>query len=159
MYEIPYIRLRMRLDQIETDSASPPEGIVWPDFDMVLHARPGRALLNEAYAKGGGQVETYNSWWPRLTSDPEFDPGLCFVALCAQSGALIGFAQCWTTAFVKDFAIAKPWQRRGVGRAMLYRVLETFAARGAVQVDLKVEASNLEALGFYSAIGMTPVDD
>ena len=47
--------------------------------------------------------------------------------------------------------------RLGLGRAMLYRVLARFKSRGAVQVDLKVEAGNLGALGFYRALGMMPV--
>lgn len=157
MAEIPFIRLRMRLDQVDAEPAAIPDGAVWSEFDNARHARPARDLLNEVYAGGGGQVEPYDAWWPRLSADPEFDPELCFVALCAHSGAMIGFAQCWTSAFIKDFAIAKPWQRKGLGRAMLYRVLARFKSRGAVQVDLKVEAGNLGALGFYRALGMMPV--
>ncbi len=68
-----------------------------------------------------------------------------------------GFAQCWTTNFVKDFVVHPDWQRRGLGRALLVHVFHVFQERGAPAVELKVETGNFSAIQFYQNLGMEKV--
>jgi ribosomal protein S18 acetylase RimI-like enzyme len=116
------------------------------------------ALLQSAYAQGGGRVVPFGPWWSALAADSEYDPALCFVAQDAH-GALVGVAQCWTSAFVKDLAVHPLWQRRGIGRALMLHVFQAFRQRGAEMVALKVEADNAAAIRFYQRLGMISVEE
>lgn len=112
-------------------------------------------LLVCGYADGGGSVEPYVTWWKALTEDSEFDPTLCFVALDHQD-ELIGLAQCWSSAFLKDLVVQPRWRRRGVGQALLLHVFEAFRSRGASSVSLKVEIDNpTGAERLYRRVGMS----
>lgn len=112
-------------------------------------------LLAEAYARGGGGVPPrFIDWWTSVSTDEEFDPALCFVALDA-SGEMAGFALCWTSSFVKDIAVAEMHRRKGIGQALLLTAFAALKARGHEQVGLKVELDNpsgaqrlYESLGF-----------
>lgn len=153
------IRYRMRVDALPAQAVLPPSGVIWQPFSAAQHARQARDLLNAAYRDGGGEVDGFETWWPRLFADSEFEATLCFVAIAEKDDTLAGFAQCWTSAFVKDMAVAETWRRRGLGGALMQRVFQTFQARGADHVDLKVEAGNPHgAEAFYQSLGMQPVD-
>jgi ribosomal protein S18 acetylase RimI-like enzyme len=157
MANLPYLRMRRRLGEV-------PEIPNWP---RGLHAEafaPSRAaeahaLLALAYADGGGSVPSFEMWWSSLSQDPEYDAGLCFPVSDAE-GRLVGFAQCWTTGFVKDFAVHPQHRRRGIGRALLLHIFSVFRERGAQAVDLKVRTDNPSgAVPFYEKLGMVQVPD
>ncbi|WP_300555425.1 GNAT family N-acetyltransferase [Maricaulis sp.] len=151
------LHLRYQLDQMGPTPAALPAGTRFVRFEPAHHARPARFLLNAAYREGGGRVEEFDAWWPRLVADEEYDPALCFVVSAASDDALIGFAHCWTGAFIKDIAVALDWRNSGVGTALMQQIFQTFRARGAGQVELKVEASNPHgAISFYRKLGMKP---
>lgn len=119
------------------------------------HALAAHALLAKAYAIGGGDVPSrFVQWWTEVSTDEEFDPGLCLVALDAE-GQIAGFALCWTSSFVKDIAVSPDHRRKGVGEALLLAAFAALRARGHEQVGLKVEVDNpsgaqrlYERLGF-----------
>ncbi len=119
------------------------------------HALAAHALLAEAYAQGGGGVPSrFVDWWTTVSTDEEFDPGLCFVALDTD-GTMAGFALCWTSSFVKDIAVAPGHRRKGIAEALLLAAFAALKARGNEQVGLKVEIDNpsgaqrlYERLGF-----------
>lgn len=151
--EAPKLALRMRR-VLTTPVMSP----AWPEGARQVmftpeHAADVCALLAAAYADGGGSVLPFAQWWTAVSHDAEFDPALCFVAQDA-SGRLIGVAQCWTSAFVKDLAVHSDWRRRGLGRALLHYAFHIFSMRGAGAVDLKVEAGNAAAIALYESLGM-----
>jgi ribosomal protein S18 acetylase RimI-like enzyme len=127
---------------------------VRPGFFTARQAPAVHALLQSAYAGGGGCVAPFGPWWSSLAADVEYDPALCVVAQDAD-GVLVGVAQCWTSAFVKDLAVHPIWWRRGVGRALLLQVFQVFRSRGAETVALKVQADNVAAIRFYERLGMT----
>jgi len=149
------IHLRKHIDPAAGYVPVWPAGITTVPFDPPRHARAARALLNDAYAPGGGDVLAFGTWWPALTADAEYRPELCFVALDSATGKLAGFAQCWSLGFIKDIAIAAPWRGRGLGRAMMEAAFHSFQALGVTEVDLKVAADNpSRAWGFYQRMGM-----
>ncbi len=147
------LRLRRELD----GSLQPPH---WPDGVAVRTLLPADApvihrLLEAAYAHGGGSVAGFERWWEALRADDEFDPSLCFLAVDEDDG-LLGVAQCWTSAFLKDLAVHPEARRRGIGENLLRHVFGVFRDRGAAYVDLKVDAGNLTARRLYERAGMRP---
>jgi ribosomal protein S18 acetylase RimI-like enzyme len=89
-----------------------------------------------------------------LKGDAEYDPALCFIAVDDQD-QIVGVAQCWTSAFLKDLAVSLAFRRRGLGSALLLTVFQAFQERGAEFVDLKVEADNpTGAVRLYGSHGM-----
>jgi ribosomal protein S18 acetylase RimI-like enzyme len=110
------------------------------------------ALLVDAYAAGGGRVAGYAKWQRTFTTDVEHDPASCFLAFAGER--LAGAALCWSSAFLKDLCVAAAYRRRGLGAALVSRVLQHFAARGAQLVTLKVEADNPSgAIRLYERMG------
>ena len=99
-------------------------------------------------------VEPFAEWWKTLAADSEYDPALCFTAW--SGGTLVGVAQCWTSAFVKDLAVHPAWRRRGVATGLLLTAFRIFRDRGASSVALKVQADNAVAICFYENLGMVP---
>jgi len=149
--EMPQLRMRRNL-------AEPVALPIWPDGVGLErfsedHAADVHGLLQSAYADGGGAVDTLDKWWQALSSDSEYSADLCFTAY--SGGKIVAVAQCWTSAFVKDFAVHSDWRRRGVGRALLLHVFHVFRRRGAPAVDLKVQRDNPSgAVQFYENLGM-----
>jgi ribosomal protein S18 acetylase RimI-like enzyme len=146
-----YVRMRRCL----SESVATPR---WPDDAYLktfseLHAPAAHALLKLAYAHGGGSVASFEEWWQGLSGDAEYEPALCFPVHGAED-RIIGFCQCWTTAFVKDLVVHPGYQRRGVGSALLLHAFQAFADRGAKTVDLKVRGNNHAAIRFYESLGM-----
>lgn len=157
MTELVLLRMRRSL-------RGPIDESVWPDGVNLKafsesHAAEVHALLELAYAKGGGSVASFDEWWPGLAGDSEYDPNLVFPA-CDGVGTIIGVAQCWTSAFVKDFVVHPRFRRRGLGRALLLHVFHVFRERGNEAVDLKVRANNPSgAFHFYENLGMANVSN
>ncbi|MEO0550814.1 MAG: GNAT family N-acetyltransferase [Pseudomonadota bacterium] len=88
-------------------------------------------------------------------SDDEYDPDLIFVVEDSTTSDLVGFAQCWTSGFIKDIAVAHKHRRNGIASALLIRIFVTFKVRGLASVTLKVQANNRSgALELYQALGM-----
>jgi ribosomal protein S18 acetylase RimI-like enzyme len=128
-----------------------PPGIALAAFNASLAAK-AHALLLEAYADGAGSVPAdFEAWWAATRHDSEFDAGLCFCAV--QDDRLVGFALCWTSAFIKDIAVAATVRQQGVGEALLRTVLGAFKERGATEVALKVHSDNMPARRLYARVG------
>ncbi len=156
MTDRPFIHLRKNLRDGVTTPVWP-AGIRPEAFDAGEHLEQAHDLLVEAYKPGGGQVEPFEEWWSALRQDAEYDPSVSFVALNADD-AVVGVAQCWTSGFLKDLAVAEAWRRRGIGEALLLHALIAFQARGMKQFDLKVEVDNPTGAGrLYLRLGMAPV--
>jgi len=135
-----------------------PAGIRLVGFEPDRHAEKIHALLVEAYARGGGYVEPFAIWWPSLRDDLEYDPALVFVAADGQD-RIVGVAQCWTGAFVKDLAVAPSMRRHGLGSALLHHASRVLHDRGAAGLELKVEADNPSgALRLYRSLGFEEVE-
>jgi len=144
--------------------AEPGPDPVWPagtgliPFEPDRHAEKLHALLVEAYSRGGGYVEPFAIWWPSLRDDSEYDPALVFIA-GDERGEIVGVAQCWTSAFVKDLAVAPALRRHGLGSALLSHALQVFRKRGAAFLDLKVDAHNPSgAVRLYRSLGFEKIE-
>jgi ribosomal protein S18 acetylase RimI-like enzyme len=148
-------RMRMNLDPAALREPVWPDGVQARRFTLddavALHA-----LLEHGYRRGGGTVAAFETWLRQMTTDEEFAPELW--SLAESQGRLVGAVLCWTSAFVKDVVVHESWRRRGLGEALLRQAFQTFAARGADAVELKVEATNTSAVRLYEHLGMRVVE-
>lgn len=148
-------RLRRVLDGSE--SLPPwPAGVTARRLAGDADARAIHALLSATYGEKGEKLPPFAAWWAQLSGDAEFDPDLCLLAHDSD-GRLAGVALCWTGAFIKDIAVRADMRRHGLGRALLLHGFAAFRARGAAQVDLKVELANAPARALYASAGMKRV--
>jgi ribosomal protein S18 acetylase RimI-like enzyme len=151
------VRMRQRLGET-LEQPTWPGGVHLREFTENC-AWEAHALLTLAYANGGGSVPSFEKWWCSLSEDKEYDSNLCFPAY-NEDGYLVGFAQCWRSAFVKDIVVHPRFRRRGVGRALLLHIFRVFQERGARTVDLKVEINNPSgAISLYESLGMVRASD
>jgi ribosomal protein S18 acetylase RimI-like enzyme len=148
-------RLRRDLDE----AVVPP---TWPIGYRVRtfaadDAQAVHGLLEAGYAQGGGRVGAFEEWWPSLRNDEEFASDLCFLAIDGRQD-IVGVAQCWTSAFIKDLVVHPLARRRGIASALLGSVFWELRRRGAQHVDLKVQVDNpTGAIRLYRTLGMREV--
>jgi len=102
--------------------------------------------------QGGGRVPSLTEWRRQFITDAEFDPTLCLVA--SNADGILGVAQCWTSAFIKNLSIHPCAQGQGLGRALLLHTFHVFKQRGEPYVDLKVLETNQRARQLYESAGM-----
>jgi ribosomal protein S18 acetylase RimI-like enzyme len=129
----------------------------WPAGTRLDHYRDAlapaiHAVLRMTQEQGGGRVPTLETWQQQFVTDAEFDPSLCLVA--SNDDGILGVAQCWTSAFIKNLSVHPCAQGQGLGRALLLHAFQVFKQRGEPCVDLKVLESNLRARQLYESAGM-----
>lgn len=115
-------------------------------------AKAAHSVLEAGFWEGGGGAPIFPRWWKALRKDSEFDPALVFIAF--EDKEVVGMAQCWTSAFIKDLAVNPRARKRGVGRALMLTTFDAFAKRGAAHVDLKVREENETAQRLYQSLRM-----
>jgi ribosomal protein S18 acetylase RimI-like enzyme len=135
--------------------AALPAGLRLIPFDIET-ARASRELMNRVYAEGFGDVVEFDTWWPWLTGDADYDPRLMFVA--ARDGEIVGFCHCWTGAFIKDVVVTPSARGIGLGAALVTMALLACKARGAPSVDLKTDVENVKAQSLYGRLGFEIVE-
>ena len=128
----------------------------WPAGTQLDHYRDEcapaiHAVLCMTQAQGG-RVANLQTWRQQFVTDAEFDPTLCLVASNAEG--ILGVAQCWTSAFIKNLSVHPCAQGQGLGRALLLHAFQEFKQRGEPYVDLKVLESNQRARQLYESAGM-----
>lgn len=128
-----------------------PEGIELSVYREEM-APAVHQLMQLGQLEGGGRVPSLGDWRQRFASDPEYDPALCFVACDAEG--VVGVAQCWTSAYIKNLVVHPRMQGRGLGRALLLNTFKVFEQRREGFVDLKVLEDNLRAQRLYESAGM-----
>lgn len=129
----------------------------WPPQTQLDHYRDElapavHAVLRITQDQGGGRVAGLEQWRRQFVTDAEFDPSLCLVASNAEG--ILGVAQCWTSAFIKNLSVHPCAQGQGLGRALLLHAFHVFKQRGEPYVDLKVRETNLRARQLYESAGM-----
>ncbi|KAA0949684.1 MULTISPECIES: GNAT family N-acetyltransferase [unclassified Pseudomonas] len=110
------------------------------------------AVLLLGYQQGGGRVAPLEQWCQQFVTDAEFDPTLCIVA--SNASGIVGVAQCWTSAYIKNLVIHPNAQGQGLGRALLQQVFQVFQQRREGFVDLKVLETNVRARRLYESASM-----
>jgi len=134
-----------------------PDGVAEAIFDPETGLAQVHALLTSAYPAERNPFQPFQGWREWLTTDSEYSPNAIFLAK-DHAGELLGVCQCWTSAFIKDLAVAPGHRRRGIGEALLRRSFAHFADEGAPHVELKVKIGNpTGAERLYVRLGMVEV--
>ena len=128
-----------------------PEGFTLSTLNPSL-IEPVHALLVAGYADGQGCVLPLQAWQQALDRDADYDPTLCFVLL--HAARVVGVAQAWTSAYLKDLMVHPAYRGRGLGSTLLEHVFLAFRQRGEACVDLKVMEHNHNARQLYAKFGM-----
>ena len=55
--------------------------------------------------------------------------------------------------FINEVGVAGPWRRRGIGRALVARMLDEARSRGCTEAWIATETSNVAARALYAAAG------
>ena len=104
--------------------------------------------------KGYAQPTPFATWAARMLADLP----LCFVARDGDSIAGGVYGQrvvAEQVGIVQHLGVRREWRSRGIGRALLERALQEFAAHGIHRVTLDVDAaSQTGADRLYAACGM-----
>lgn len=144
------VRLRLRL----TDDLP---AVSWPrDFTLRSFTADDAPTLHALLVTvfDDGTDGPFEVWWERLRADPEFEPGLCFIA-CDWTQRLVGAALVWNSSFLKDLAVLPEARRQGLGRALALSAFHALRARGHAHVDLKTHlVANADAVRLYRSLGM-----
>ncbi len=82
----------------------------------------------------------------------ELDAG-CLHALAFQGNRAVGTGRLLPDGHIGRMAVLKPWRRRGIGGAMLKKLVEAAAGRGVRTLRLSAQ---VHALEFYRAHGFRP---
>jgi GNAT superfamily N-acetyltransferase len=82
------------------------------------------------------------------------DGGTLLVA--TDAGAIVGLGHARADRIDALYLLA-PYHRKGIGKAMLRRLLQALHARGVAEAKLDVVAINAQAIAFYIAQGARPV--
>lgn len=147
----------IRLSKALDGALRPPD---WPAGYIVRLMRDEDApAVHALLVETLGEPESADwFWWARRKADPEYSRDLHFVVV-DSAGRPAAAALAWTSAFLKDFAVAPAARRRGIGSALLAHVFQVFRARGATRVDLKTNRiGNADAVRLYGRLGMVEVD-
>lgn len=150
--------------------------VTWPD-GLTLTTLAGfgnlRAVYDayrDAWQDHRGWVaqdeETaFPAWQHRMTTAPDHDPSLWFVALDGEEVAGVLFAKRLIEedpdlGWVDNLAVRRPWRRRGLGQALLLTAFSEFARRGLKRGGLGVDAHSLTgATRLYERLGMYVKDE
>jgi ribosomal-protein-alanine N-acetyltransferase len=136
----------------------------WSDRPRATRARLRirRAGPGDLDAVVGIERACFAAPWPRSVMAEEIDGRGCSrVEVAEEPQAVTGFMIYWVIspeAHLINLAVAPAAQGRGVGRALLERLLEVARAEGVEQVYLEVRASNLVAQRLYDGLGFEQID-
>lgn len=102
------------------------------------------------------ELESFPDPYPRgLLKAFFFLPGSILVALSRREiiGYAIGILREEELGHIISIAVAKNERRRGVGRALLGRLMERLSGAGVRRIVLEVRKSNFEAKSLYQKFG------
>lgn len=145
--------LRYRADRGVPDSP-PPAGITIRPVEPS-EERAAYRVVEDAFSEWPHRTPTtFEAWRAETVERSDFDPSLMRVALDGDRvvGSVFGI-QYPEEGWVDELAVAMPYRRRGIGRALLASVFGEFRARGQGLVGLNTD-SRTGALGMYLGLGM-----
>lgn len=101
------------------------------------------------------EPEIYSHPWTRGNFADSLKSGYsCWVM--ELDGELIGYGALMVVldeAHLLNLSIARPWQGRGLGRALLAHFIEVARRHGGQMMFLEVRPSNTAAIGLYERMG------
>jgi ribosomal protein S18 acetylase RimI-like enzyme len=137
----------------------PPEPALPEGFSVETFrngdAQAWHAAMTEIFDEEWGfELEPFDEWWRRHAGD---DHTLWFVV--RDGGEIAALVQAEAErrggGLVNWLGVRKPWQRQGLGRALLLHAFHELRRRGAARAGLGVDAENpAGATRLYESAGM-----
>ena len=155
-FQIQKFHYRMQLD-----FTSPLQVPDWPAEFSISSFVPGEEkelydLIASTFDWQGVQLGSFETWCKQVFRGGRYDPDLFMMV--RQAGDLVGAAICYdeeTRGWVKEIAVSKKMQGKGLGSLLLQHVFSVFQNNGLPTVALAVASANEKAYAFYERCGMT----
>ena len=120
-----------------------------------------RELLPEdAEAVANIERESFPTPWSREDFWREASNDFACYIVALDDAEIIGFGGCWISfeeAQVTNIALTSVQRGRGLGKALMARLMHAAAARGAERMTLEVRPSNTPAMRLYEGLGFAAV--
>jgi len=124
----------------------------------VIHFRD--LLPEDAEAVANIERESFPTPWSREDFWREASNDFACYIVALDDAEIIGFGGCWISfeeAQVTNIALTSVQRGRGLGKALMARLMRAAAARGAERMTLEVRPSNTPALRLYEGLGFAAV--
>ena len=120
-----------------------------------------RALVPEdAEAVARIEAESFPTPWSREDFWREASNDFACYIVVLDEADIIGFGGCWISfeeAQVTNIALTAVQRGRGLGKALMTRLMCAAAVRGAARMTLEVRPSNASARRLYEELGFAPI--
>ena len=155
-FKLVRFHYQMRVN-LEGDLPEP----IWPEGVSVRTAEPEKddraihRLIVAAFSWPDREPASFKEWRDIMMRSDIFDPELWFLATASEK--IIGASLSYSypeEGWVRQLAVDKAWQRRGIGAALLQHTFLAFKELGHATVGLGVRAENETAVRFYERVGM-----
>ena len=124
----------------------------------MIHFRD--LLPEDAEAVANIERESFPTPWSREDFWREASNDFACYIVALDDAEIIGFGGCWISfeeAQVTNIALTSAQRGRGLGKALMARLMRAAAARGAERMTLEVRPSNTPALRLYEGLGFAAV--
>lgn len=114
----------------------------------------------DAEAVANIERESFPTPWSREDFWREASNDFACYIVALDNAEIIGFGGCWISfeeAQVTNIALTSVQRGRGLGKALMARLMRAAAARGAERMTLEVRPSNTPALRLYEGLGFAAV--
>ncbi len=135
-----------------------PQGISLRPYIQGQEESVAHRIIQEAFSDLTHRTyQPFEEWLAWAIQRDDFDPSLLFLLFDGEEP--IGTARCLDQGemggWVRQVAILKPWQGRGIGKQFLRHIFGEFYRRGVRYVGLIVDSENPSgATYFYQSVGM-----
>lgn len=102
------------------------------------------------------EQEAFTSPWSREAILTEVISPKSHYLVADVDGEVIGYAGLWKIfdeGHVTNIAVKNGYRHRGVGKALMERLMEACGEMGIARYTLEVRVSNLNAIKLYSSLG------
>jgi [ribosomal protein S18]-alanine N-acetyltransferase len=122
---------------------------------IAAEVRPGRVEDLPAIQAILQDAPEAAAWNPKSLEEV-FEQNVKYFFIAEKDGAVLGFIagrRLLDEAEVLNLAVLPAVRKKGLGRALLQVLVETFSREGTLQVFLEVRESNRPAISFYQHAG------
>lgn len=124
--------------------------------------RPAEAADLEAIMELENRVFASDAWSREAMAGELSSPHTTYIVAVDDDAAVIAYAGLLapsgsTDADIQTIAVAADVRRRGLGRALMLRLMDVARERGAAALFLEVRADNSSARRLYSSLGFEAI--
>jgi ribosomal protein S18 acetylase RimI-like enzyme len=146
--------------RMQLDFEGPLTAPTWPAEFELKPFEPGQEkelyeLIASTFDWQGAALPSFEAWQDTIFRGGRYDPELFIMV--RLGGQLVGAALCYPEeprGWIREIAVAKSMQGKGLGSRLLKHVFGLFAKKGLSGAALGVASANESAYHFYERCGM-----